>query len=97
MLFLVLSQDWGHKWCASPHESRYPPQLSKVGSGGFVVLTNGNSDQFGSGGVTALNNGNYVVSSLLWNNGATADTGAITWGSGATTGSLKVTQSWFPA
>ena len=36
----------------------------------------------GSNGVTALSNGNYVVSSPDWTNGAAADAGAVTWGSG---------------
>ncbi|MCO4088407.1 MAG: filamentous hemagglutinin N-terminal domain-containing protein [Limnohabitans sp.] len=41
------------------------------------------NDQVGSGGITALSNGNYVVSSNLWDNTATAtDAGAVTWGSG---------------
>ena len=35
-----------------------------------------------SGGVTALSNGNYVVSSPNWTNGAAANAGAVTWGSG---------------
>ena len=41
-------------------------------------------DWIGAGGVTALSNGNYVVPSSYWDNGATADAGAVTWGSGAT-------------
>ena len=36
------------------------------------------------GTVTALTNGNYVVISNNWNNGAVADAGAVTWGSGTT-------------
>ena len=32
--------------------------------------------------MTALSNGNYVVSSPNWTNGAAADAGAVTWGSG---------------
>src|SRR5262249_17713154 len=47
---------------------------SLVGSSG--------SDQVGYGGVNALSNGNYVVSSPLWNSGATPDAGAVTWRSG---------------
>jgi len=34
--------------------------------------------------VAALSNGNYVVRSPFWNNGGTADAGAVTWGNGAT-------------
>ena len=40
------------------------------------------SDQVGYGGVTALANGHYVVLSSYWDNGAVADAGAVTWGSG---------------
>ena len=42
------------------------------------------NDDVGSGGVTALSNGNYVVASPSWDNGAVADAGAATWGSGTT-------------
>jgi hypothetical protein len=41
------------------------------------------SDQVGSG-VVPLTNGNYVVRSTLWDNGAVANAGAATWGSGTT-------------
>ena len=34
------------------------------------------------GGVTALTNGNYVVSTFDWDNGATTNVGAATWGDG---------------
>jgi hypothetical protein len=43
------------------------------------------NDQVGSGGVKVLSNGNYVVSSVVWNNGAAAFAGAVTWVN-ATTG-----------
>jgi hypothetical protein len=39
-------------------------------------------DNVGWPGVTALGNGNYVVVSSSWDNGATSDAGAVTWGSG---------------
>ncbi|WP_301101408.1 YDG domain-containing protein [Propionivibrio sp.] len=42
------------------------------------------SDQVGVGGITALSNGNYVVRSSTWKNGAIANAGAATWGSGTT-------------
>jgi hypothetical protein len=41
-----------------------------------------NEDRVGSYDVTVLSNGNYVVSSYRWDNGATIDVGAVTWGSG---------------
>ena len=47
------------------------------------------------GGVTALSNGNYVVSSPDWTNGAAADAGAVTWGSGTAgvSGAVSATNS----
>lgn len=37
------------------------------------------NDMVGSSGLYALNNGNFVVSSMLWNNGGLIDVGAVTW------------------
>jgi hypothetical protein len=42
------------------------------------------NDSVGFCGVTTLTNGNYVVRSPFWDNGAAADAGAATWGSGTT-------------
>jgi len=58
-----------------------------IGTVGAVSVANslvGNTggDNVGSQGVTALSNGDYVASSPSWNNGATVDAGAMTWGSG---------------
>jgi hypothetical protein len=52
-------------------------------------------DRVGSVSVTALANGNYVVSSPDWDNGAVADTGAVTWGNGtmSTSGVVSSTNS----
>ena len=36
-------------------------------------------DRVGNGGVTVLTNGNFVVKSYQWDNGSTADVGAVTW------------------
>jgi hypothetical protein len=41
-------------------------------------------DRVGQGQVAALNNGNYVVVSPYWDNGGSADAGAVTWGDGDT-------------
>ncbi|MEO6064159.1 MAG: hypothetical protein ABIP49_00065, partial [Lysobacterales bacterium] len=40
-------------------------------------------DQVGSGGVRALVGNHYVVVSPVWDNGATANVGAVTWGNGS--------------
>ncbi len=42
----------------------------------------GDSVSFDSGGVTALSNGNYLVRSRLWDDGAVANVGAVTFGDG---------------
>ncbi len=52
---------------------------SLVGSNVVDVVGDGGG---GYSGVTALANGNYVVRSTNWHNGAVADAGAVTWGSG---------------
>ncbi len=39
-------------------------------------------DKVGSGGVVVLTNGNFVVSSPLWDNGPVAEAGAVTWVNG---------------
>ncbi|NGX34620.1 MAG: Heme/hemopexin-binding protein [Candidatus Anoxychlamydiales bacterium] len=50
------------------------------------------ADAVSSGGIAALTNGNYVVSSPVWDNGATLNVGAATWGDGST-GSVGVVSS----
>src|SRR5262245_61735702 len=61
------------------------------GKGSSGLISPGNSLVGGSqeavGGfdaVTWLSNGNYVVVSTYWNNGDIPDSGAVTWGNGAT-------------
>jgi len=49
------------------------------------------SDRVGTDIVT-LSNGNYIVKSSYWDNGGTADAGAVTWGNG-TTGTSGVISS----
>jgi hypothetical protein len=53
------------------------------------------SDQIGSGGLTALTTGNYVVYSPNWDNGATVNAGAATFGSGTSgiTGTITTQNS----
>jgi len=52
-----------------------------VSSGNSIVGSQA-SDRIGSGGTIALANGNYVVGSPEWDGGA-SNTGAATWGNGA--------------
>ncbi|MBF8263003.1 MAG: Cadherin protein,putative collagen-binding protein, partial [Parachlamydiales bacterium] len=60
-----------------------------TGIAGVVDVTNSlmggkSSDQVSSGGIIALTNGHYVVSSPIWDNGATTNVGAATWCDGTT-------------
>jgi hypothetical protein len=64
-------------WCdgATGRTGAVSASNSLVGSTG--------GDYVGSGGVTALSSGHYVVASLLWDNGAVVNAGAVTWCDGA--------------
>ncbi len=71
-----------------------------AGVSGAVSATNSlvgttANDNVGSGGVTVLSDGNYVVTSPDWSNGAAADAGAVTWGSGTAgvSGAVSATNS----
>ncbi len=71
-----------------------------AGASGPVSATNSlvgstANDSVGNGGVTPLSNGNYVVDSPTWTNGAAANAGAVTWGSGTAgvSGPISATNS----
>ena len=49
----------------------------------LIGSTAGESVGYGAGFVLPLTNGNYVVTSPGWDNGGTANVGAVTWGNGA--------------
>lgn len=55
---------------------------SLVGTSPDDAVGGGTAAAFGRDGVVTLPNGNYVVVSPTWNNGATVDAGAATFGSG---------------
>lgn len=57
--------------------------VGAVSAGNSLVGTQA-GDRVGSGGITRLTNGNYVVISPVWNDGTTADAGAVTFSSGTT-------------
>jgi hypothetical protein len=48
------------------------------------LIGSATGDQVGYWGVSSLPNGNYIVHSPVWDNGTTANAGALTWGSGTT-------------
>ena len=58
--------------------------LTGVVSPANSVIGSTANDQIGNFGVTPLSNGNYVVTSTVWDNGASLNAGAATWGNGAT-------------
>jgi hypothetical protein len=61
--------------------------ISGVVSAANSLVGSTAGDRVGDSGfpwVTALSNGNYVVGSPYWDNGGTADAGAVTWGNGTT-------------
>ena len=64
-----------------------------VGTGNSLIGSTANDGVGGS--AVALTNGNYVVASSNWDNGATANVGAVTWcsGFGPTTGTVSAANS----
>jgi hypothetical protein len=58
--------------------------VSGVVSAANSLIGSTAGDSVGGSGVTALTNGNYVVVSQNWSNGAVANVGAVTFGSGTT-------------
>jgi hypothetical protein len=92
--YVVASPGWNSTRLGLGHVYVVTPQVGAVtwgdgAHGATGAIQDGNSlvgtvagDEVGSGGVTALRNGNYAVASPYWDNGATADVGAATWGEG---------------
>lgn len=64
-----------------------------------VALVGTNVSDLVGGNVVALSNGNYVVRSAFWDDGATANVGAVTWANGTTglDGSPTAGNSWIGA
>jgi len=70
-----------------------------TGAAGTINATNSlvgpmPNDKVGTA-ITALSNGNYIVNSPTWDNGATVDAGATTWGNGTsgTSGTVNAANS----
>jgi hypothetical protein len=94
--YVVRSPDWDNG--AATNVGAVTFGSGTTGITGVVSPTNslvGSAANDSVGGVTALTNGNYVVSSSNWDNGATIDAGAVTFGSGTTgiTGVVSPTNS----
>jgi hypothetical protein len=92
--YLVSSPDWNGDAGAVTWANASTGISGNVGSGNSLVGSS-SADRIGSGGITILTNGNYVVRSPLWNNGGTADAGAVTWADKTTgrTGVVGVSNS----
>lgn len=90
--YVVQSQSWhvatnevgAVTWCNGTTGT-----FGNVLAANSLVGSTGGDSYYGS--VLALPNGNYVVTNPNWDNGAAADAGAVTWGSGTTGVSGTVT------
>ncbi len=85
--YVVRSPDWDNGAITDAGAATFGSGTS--GNSGAASAANSlvgsaTGDRVGGAGVTALTNGNYVVSSHSWDNGAIADAGAATFGSGTT-------------
>jgi len=83
--YVVISLGWDNGAVVGAGAVSFGSALSGING----IVSNANSlvgstasDQVGSNGVTALSNGNYVVGSSRWDNGAMAEAGAVSFGSG---------------
>ena len=79
--YVLRSYDWNGKRGAVTWGSGTGGVSGVVSASNSLVGTTAN-DRVGSGGVSVLPNQNYVVSSPDWDNGATVNVGAVTWGRG---------------
>lgn len=79
----------GNFLVTDPEFDQASPALTNVGfvslyrhDGALISTLTGssNNDGIGNAGVIVLKNGHFVVLSPEWNNGGTADVGAVTWG-----------------
>ena len=86
--FVVLSPAWQNGPAVNAGAATWgsgTTGVSGVVSSANSLVGSTANDQVGlNGGVIALSNGNYVVWTFTWDNGAVADAGAATWGSGTT-------------
>ncbi len=102
--FLILSPNWRNGAAANAGAVTWASASNGVS--GVVSSLNsltgtqerdlvGFIDNAGFDGVTVLSNGNYVVVSPQWDNGSSADVGAVTWGNGSTgtSGAVAVANS----
>jgi len=85
--YVVLTPDWDNGAASDAGAATFgsgTTGISGVVSPINSLVGSSASDGVSITGIFALSNGNYVVSSPDWDNGATANTGAATFGSGST-------------
>jgi len=93
--YLILSPSWdgaGTNRGAATWASGTAATSGTISTANSIFGSTDN-DQVGSGGGIALAGGNYVIGSPLWNNGATADVGAVTFGFGGSTTASAITST----
>jgi hypothetical protein len=97
--YVVFSRDWDNDGAVNAGAVTWGNGTTGVtglvNSANSLVGTQTN-DNVGTGSATvALPNGNYVIASMLWDNGGIGDAGAVTWGNGATgtTGAVSAANS----
>lgn len=84
--YLILSPAWHNGGAANAGAVTWASASSGISglvSPGNSLVGSNAADGVGASPVLALCNGNYVVVSARWDDGATADAGAVTWGNGA--------------
>jgi hypothetical protein len=81
--FVVSSNQWNQFRGAVTWFNGSVP-TSGVASSGNSLVGVAVGDYDSATNITALANGNYVVNSPNWDNGATVNVGAVTWGNGTT-------------
>jgi len=85
--YVVRSNNWDHGAIVDAGAATFGSGTSGISgpvSSSNSLVGSATSDFVGAHGVTALSNGTYVVSVPDWDNGAIADAGAATFGSGTT-------------
>lgn len=83
--YVVLSSSWDNGAIANAGAATWGNGLSGI-TGQISAansLVGGTAGDAVGSGFLALGNGNYLVSATQWDNGAIANAGAVTWGSGS--------------
>jgi filamentous hemagglutinin family protein len=96
--YLITSSDWNNGGATDAGAVTWASGTTGISgsiSSANSIVGSSTEDWVGYYGVAALDNGNYLVFSPWWDNGGVTDTGAVTWGNGATgtSGEISATNS----